>query len=601
MKLGSLIRRMTPYNIKKGILYLRHFGIQGFAVKLTERLDEGDVDYQEWLKKRELTEEERKRQRERKWDRPITISLVVPLYRTPEEYLRQMIESVLAQTYPHWELCIADGSQDGGECQRVVEEYAGKDGRIRYQMLEKNLGISGNTNAAMQMAKGEFLALFDHDDLLAENALYEVALAVERQPEADVIYTDEDKVTSDLKEYFQPHFKPDFAPDLLCSNNYICHLLTVRTQLAKQVGGMRQEFDGAQDHDFIFRCTEQARRVVHIPQILYHWRIHKGSTADNPMGKQYAVQAGKRAVEAHLKRMGLSGTVEPLKDLGFYRVTYQVQGSPLISIVIPNKDEKEMLERCLDSIRTLSTYENYEILIVENNSVTEEIRDYYKSLEKQKNIRVVEWERPFNYSAINNFGISQASGDYIICLNNDITVISPDWMQKLLANCQRPQVGAVGARLYFPDNTIQHAGIALGIGGVAGSLFVGMDRRRTGYMHKAVIQQNLSAVTAACMMFRKEIWEKAGGFTQELAVAFNDVDLCLKIRELGYLVVYNPDVEMYHYESRTRGPEDTEEKRRRFQSEIEYMRTHWIKYLKGGDPYYNCNLSLKQWDYSIRP
>lgn len=601
MKLGSLIRRMTPYNIKKGILYLRHFGIQGFAVKLTERLDEGDVDYQEWLKERELTEEERKRQRERNWDQPITISLAVPLYRTPEEYLRQMIESVLAQTYPHWELCIADGSQDGGECQRVVEEYAGKDGRIRYQMLEKNLGISGNTNAAMQMAKGEFLALFDHDDLLAENALYEVALAVERQPEADVIYTDEDKVTSDLKEYFQPHFKPDFAPDLLCSNNYICHLLTVRTQLAKQVGGMRQEFDGAQDHDFIFRCTEQARRVVHIPKILYHWRIHKGSTADNPMGKQYAVQAGKRAVEAHLKRMELSGTVEPLKDLGFYRVTYQVQGSPLISIVIPNKDEKEMLERCLDSIRTLSTYENYEILIVENNSVTEEIRDYYKSLEKQTNIRVIEWDRPFNYSAINNFGISQARGDYIICLNNDITVISPDWMQKLLANCQRPQVGVTGARLYFPDNTIQHAGIALGIGGVAGSLFVGMDRRRTGYMHKAVIQQNLSAVTAACMMFRKEIWEKAGGFTEELAVAFNDVDLCLKIRELGYLVVYNPDVEMYHYESRTRGPEDTEEKRRRFQREIEYMRTHWIKYLKGGDPYYNCNLSLKQWDYSIKP
>lgn len=601
MKLGSLIRRMTPYNIKKGILYLRHFGIQGFAVKLTERLDEGDVDYQEWKKKRELTEEERKRQRERNWDQPITISLIVPLYRTPEEYLRQMIESVLAQTYPHWELCIADGSQDGGECQRVVEEYAGKDGRIRYQMLEKNLGISGNTNAAMQMAKGEFLALFDHDDLLAENALYEVALAVERQPEADVIYTDEDKVTSDLKEYFQPHFKPDFAPDLLCSNNYICHLLTVRTQLAKQVGGMRPEFDGAQDHDFIFRCTEQARRVVHIPKILYHWRIHKGSTADNPMGKQYAVQAGKRAVEAHLKRMELSGTVEPLKDLGFYRVTYQVQGSPLISIVIPNKDEKEMLERCLDSIRTLSTYENYEILIVENNSVTEEIRDYYKSLEKQTNIRVIEWDRPFNYSAINNFGISQARGDYIICLNNDITVISPDWMQKLLANCQRPQVGVTGARLYFPDNTIQHAGIALGIGGVAGSLFVGMDRRRTGYMHKAVIQQNLSAVTAACMMFRKEIWEKAGGFTEELAVAFNDVDLCLKIRELGYLVVYNPDVEMYHYESRTRGPEDTEEKRRRFQREIEYMRTHWIKYLKGGDPYYNCNLSLKQWDYSIKP
>ena len=601
MKFSSVIRRMTPYNIKKGILYLRHFGLRGFAVKLTERLEEGDVDYQEWLKKRALTEEERKRQRQRDWSRPVTVSVIVPLYRTPEAYLRQMIESVQRQTYPHWELCIADGSQDGGACGRVVEEYAKADPRIRYRKLSENRGISGNTNAAMEMAEGAFLALFDHDDLLAENALYEVALAIEAQPEADLLYTDEDKVTSDLKEYFQPHFKPDFNPDLLCSNNYICHLLTVRTELARKVGGMRRDFDGAQDHDFIFRCTEQARKVVHIPKVLYHWRIHKNSTADNPMGKQYAVLAGARAVEEHLKRTGREGKVEPLKDLGFYRVRYQVQGNPLVSIVIPNKDEKETLERCLDSIRSLTTYGNYEIVIVENNSVTQEIREYYDSLKKWKNIRVLEWEKPFNYTAINNFGIEKARGEYVICLNNDITVITPDWIQGLLANCQRPEVGITGARLYFPDNTIQHAGIVLGIGGVAGSLFVGMDRRRTGYMHKAVIQQDLSAVTAACLMVRKEAWEKAGGFTEQLAVAFNDVDLCLKIRELGYLVVYNPDVEMYHYESRTRGPEDTEEKRRRFQTEIEYMRTRWIKYLKGGDPYYNCNLSLKQWDYSIRP
>lgn len=601
MKLASVIRRMTPYNIKKGFLYLRHFGIRGFAVKLTERLEEGDVDYQEWLRKRALTTEERKRQKEREWKHPVTISVLVPLYRTPELYLRQMIESVQAQTYPFWELCIADGSQDGGVCRAVVEEYTGKDSRIRYQELSKNAGISGNTNAAMQMARGAFLTFFDHDDLLAENALYEVALAIEKHPEADVLYTDEDKVTSDLKEYFQPHFKPDFNPDLLCSNNYICHLLTVRAALARKVGGLRGEFDGAQDHDFIFRCTEQAEKVVHIPKILYHWRIHKGSTADNPMGKQYAVLAGVRAVEAHMKRVGLNGTVEPLKDLGFYRIRYQVQGNPMVSIVIPNKDEKETLERCLESIRGLTTYDHYEILIVENNSVTQEIREYYDSLKKWKNIRILEWEKPFNYSAINNFGIEHAKGEYVICLNNDITVITPDWIQGLLSNCQRPQVGITGARLYFPDNTIQHAGIVLGIGGVAGSLFVGMDRRRTGYMHKAVIQQDLSAVTAACLMIRKEIWQQAGGFTEQLAVAFNDVDLCLKVRELGYLVVYNPDVEMYHYESRTRGAEDTEEKRRRFQREIEYMRTRWIKYLQGGDPYYNCNLSLKQWDYSIRP
>lgn len=601
MKFGSLMRRLTPYNIKKGFLYLRHYGLQGFAVKLTERLEEGDVDYQEWLKKRNLTPQERKAQRERVWKEPVTISVAVPLYRTPEEYLRQMIESVLAQTYPHWELCIADGSQDGGRCGKIVQEYAGRDSRIRYQALEENLGIAQNTNAAMKMAEGEFLALFDHDDLLAENALYEVALAIASKDGVDMVYTDEDKVTSDLKEYFQPHFKPDFSPDLLRSNNYMCHLLAVRRTLAEQVGGQRPEFDGAQDHDFIFRCSEQARAIVHVPKILYHWRIHKASTADNPISKQYAVAAGKRAVEGNLKRLGLKGTVEPLKDMGFYRVTYQVQGNPLVSIVIPNKDEKETLKRCLDSIREVSTYGNYEILIVENNSATREIWDYYREIENKNGIRILEWKKPFNYSAINNFGISHAKGEYIICLNNDITVITPDWIQKLLANCQRPEVGITGARLYFPDNTIQHAGIVLGIGGVAGSMFVGMDRRRTGYMHKAVIQQDMSAVTAACMMIRRDVWKQAGGFEEKLAVAFNDVDLCLKVRELGLLVVYNPDVEMYHYESKTRGPEDTEEKRRRFQTEIEYMRAHWIKYLKDGDPYYNSNLSLKQWDYSIRP
>lgn len=600
MKVSSILKRMTPYNIKKGVLYLRHFGISGFWVKLTERFEESDVDYQEWLKSHSLTEEERRAQRERSWDNPVKISVVVPLYQTPEVYLRQMIESVLNQTYPHLELCIADGSPEPAATRAVVESYAGKDSRVRYQVLESNRGISGNTNAAIEMAEGEYLALFDHDDLLAEDALYEVAKAIE-EGKPDLIYTDEDKVTEDLSEYFQPHFKPDFSPDLLRSNNYICHLLVVKKSLAREVGGLDGGFDGAQDHDFIFRCTERAERIVHIPRILYHWRIHRASTADNPISKGYAFEAGKRAVRAHLERTGLQGEVSALKDLGFYRVTYRVQENPLVSIVIPNKDEKETLERCLESIWSLSTYQNYEIILVENNSATEEILEYYRSIDGKKKVRVVYWEQEFNYSAINNFGVSQAKGDYVICLNNDISVITPGWIEELLGNCQRPEVGIVGARLYFPDNTIQHAGIVLGIGGVAGSMFVGMARKRTGYMHKAVIQQDLSAVTAACMMIRRDVFEKVGGFTEELRVAFNDVDLCLKVREAGYLVVYNPDAELYHYESKTRGAEDTEEKRRRFQMEIEYMRSHWMKYLKEGDPYYNKNLSLKQWDYSIKP
>lgn len=601
MKVTSILKRLTPYNIKKGLLYLRHYGISGFWIKLNDRFVESDIDYQQWLASRGLTEAERKQQRENSLAAAVTISVIVPVYETPEIFLRQMIESVRAQTYSRWELCIADGSRDTAATKRVAESYAAVDKRIRYQELEKNRGISGNTNAAMEMAAGEYLALFDHDDLLAEDALYEVAQAINSSQDVDLIYTDEDKVSADLQEYFQPHFKPDFNPDLLRSNNYICHLLVVRKTLAQAVDGFRSKFDGAQDHDFIFRCTEQAKGIVHIPKILYHWRVHQNSTADNPISKGYAADAGRRAVEAHLARQGLKAMVMERKDPGFYRVKYQVQGTPLVSIVIPNKDEKETLERCLNSIREKTTYSNYEILIIENNSTTTEIYDYYRCIDGRDGIRVLNWEREFNYSAINNFGISQAKGEFIICLNNDIAVITPDWVEELLANCQRKEVGITGARLYFPDHTIQHAGIVIGIGGIAGSLFAGMAKKRSGYLHKAVIQQNLSAVTAACLMIKKSVFDEVGGFEETLKVAFNDVDLCLKVRRAGFLVVYNPDVEMYHYESKSRGSEDTLEKQKRFQTEIEYMRCHWMHYLKNGDPYYNPNLSLKHWDYSIKP
>lgn len=601
MKLKSVMKRCTPYNLKKGILYLRHYGISGFLVKLTERFEESDVDYQEWRLKHSHTEEARKFQQQRKWENPVTISLVVPIYQTPEVYLRQMIESVLNQTYPHFELCIADGSGENGKPQEIVQSYAKSDKRIRYKHLSKNLGIAENTNAAISMAVGEYIALFDHDDLLEPDALYEVAEAIGKNREADVIYTDEDKVTEDLTEYFQPHFKPDYSLDLLRSNNYICHFFVVKKELADKVGGQNKEYDGAQDHDYIFRCCEAAHKIVHIPKILYHWRVHKASTADNPISKKYAFESGKRVIEAHLARTGTAAMVEPLKDMGFYRVKYEVKGNPLVSIVIPNKDETETLKRCLTSIREKTTYANYEIIVVENNSTTAEIREYYQSIDGNDGIRVVYWEEEFNYSAINNFGIHEVKGDYIICLNNDITVITPDWIEEMLANCQRKEVGITGVRLYFPDDTIQHAGIVIGIGGIAGSMFVGMARKRTGYMHKAVIQQNLSAVTAACMMICRDVFEAAGGFEEQLKVAFNDVDLCLKVRELGYLVVYNPDVELYHYESKSRGTEDTEAKQRRFQTEIEYMRRNWMKYLKDGDPFYNRNLSLKQWDYSLKP
>ena len=593
-KAGQIFKRLTPYNIKKGIRYLKHYGVRGFYARLLERFEEREVEYQEWYEKNKPSEEELARQRKKKWKEPVTISVLVPAYRTPEVFLRQMIESVLNQTYPHLELCIADGSGENISVEKVVKEYQAKDQRVRYQRLEKNEGIAGNTNAAIRMATGDYLALFDHDDLLAPNALFEVASTIEKD-KADVVYTDEDKVTSDLKEHFQPHFKPDFNPDLLCSNNYICHLFVVKRSLALKLGGQDPAYDGAQDYDFIFRCTEEAEKIVHIAKILYHWRVHQASTADNPTSKMYAFDAGKRAIEAHLQRIGAKAEVSHTKDLGFYRVKYQVQGNPKVS----NKDEKETLKKCLESIWQKTTYSNYEIILVENNSTTREIRDYYQELDGKNGVRVVYWDKEFNYSAINNFGISYAKGEYILCLNNDITVISPEWMEELLANCQRPEVGIVGARLYYPDNTIQHAGIVLGMGGCAGSLFVGLARSRGGYLHKAALQQDLSAVTAACFMVKKEAFEKVGGFEEKLAVAFNDVDFCLKVRHAGYLVVYDPYAELYHHESKTRGYENTEAKKRRFQEEIEYMRCHWMPDILR-DPYYNENLSLKASDYSLR-
>ena len=597
-KAGQIFKRLTPYNIKKGVRYLKHYGVKGFYARLLERFEEREVEYQEWYEKNKPSEEELARQRKKKWKNPVVISVLVPAYRTPEVFLKQMMESVLFQTYPYLELCIADGSGTDDSVEKVVKEYQKKDPRVRYRRLEKNEGIAGNTNAAIEMASGDYLALFDHDDLLSPNALFEVASAIEKE-KADVIYTDEDKVTSDLKEHFQPHFKPDFNPDLLCANNYICHLFVVKRSLALKLGGQDPAYDGAQDYDFIFRCTENAEKIVHVAKILYHWRVHQASTADNPSSKLYAFDAGKRAIEAHLARIGAKAEVSHTKDLGFYRVKYQVQGNPMVSIVIPNKDEKETLKKCLESIWKKTSYPNYEIILVENNSTTQEIRDYYKELDGKERVRVVYWDKEFNYSAINNFGISYAKGEYILCLNNDITVISPDWMEELLANCQRPEVGIVGARLYYPDNTIQHAGIVLGMGGCAGSLFVGLARSRGGYLHKAALQQDLSAVTAACFMVKKEVFEKVGGFEEKLAVAFNDVDFCLKVRHAGYLVVYDPYAELYHHESKTRGYENTEAKKRRFQEEIEYMRCHWMPDILR-DPYYNENLSLKASDYSLR-
>ena len=597
----NYLKKIRPYNIQKGFRYLKHYGLREFLVRLSERMEPEEVPYGPWFEKHKASREQLEKQRARKWDRTPLLSIVVPAYRTPEEFLEQMMDSLLAQSYENWELCIANGSPEDDRMQKVLREYTKKDSRIRVKNLEENLGIAGNTNAALAMASGEFVGLLDHDDLLAPNALYEVADRIVADEQTDVLYTDEDKVTTDLKEHFQPHFKPDFSIDLLRSNNYICHFFVVRRTLLEKTGGFRREFDGAQDYDFIFRCTEQAEKIVHIPEVLYHWRTHKESTADNPVSKMYAFEAGKRAIESHLERCREQGVVSHTKDMGFYRVDYPVQGSPLVSVVIPNKDHSDMLMRCVNSIKEKTTWKNYEIIIAENNSVQKETFDCYQKLQEDSRIRVITWEGEFNYSAINNFAVREARGEYLLFLNNDVEVISEGWMTFMLGNCQREEVGIVGAKLYYPDDTIQHAGTIIGIGGIAGHAFLNMPRSRTGYLHKASIQLNVSAVTAACMMMKRSVFESLQGFEERLSVAFNDVDLCLRTVQAGYLVVYLPWAQLYHYESRSRGAEDSEEKIRRFQGEIEFMRSRWIGLLKSGDPYYNKNLTLSKWNYSLRP
>ena len=604
------LKKLKPYNIQKGLRYLKHFGLKEFLVRLSERMEPEEVPYGPWYEEHRAKPEELERQRKQSlaWENfsggeesACVFSIAVPVFRTPAKFLCEMIESVRSQSFPFWELCLANADPEDREVAEILERYCREDRRIRVKNLKENKGISENTNAALAMARGEFVGLLDHDDLLAPDALYEMAARLEKDGGIDVFYTDEDKVTTDLSEHFQPHLKPDFNLDLLRSNNYICHFFVVRREIAERIGGFRPEFNGAQDYDFIFRCTEEAEKIVHIPRILYHWRVHSASTADNPASKMYAYEAGKRAIEGNLERSGVRGVVSLRPDYGFYDVHYPVQGEPLVSILIPNKDQKETLMHCIRSVLETSTWKNLEILIIENNSEQEETFACYRELEKDPRIRILTYPgKTFNYSAINNFGVQQAKGEYLLFLNNDIEVITPDWIEQMLGNCQRPEVGIVGAKLYYPDNTIQHAGIIIGIGGIAGHAFLGLARAKSGYLHKASLQMDYSAVTAACMMMKAEAFRKAGGFEEKLTVAFNDVDLCLRTVEQGWLVVYDPHVEMYHYESKSRGAEDSEEKLRRFQQEIEFMRTRWIRLLKDGDPNYNPNLTLSKWNYSLR-
>lgn len=600
-KAALLTEKVSKYT-KKGISYLRAHGLTGFTKKVAAKIRSQRIKpqpYEEWLKKHLPSQEALEEQRNYQFSVEPKFSIVVPLYKTPEDYLVSLVESLKKQTYTNWELCLSDGSGKDSPIEGLLEKIQKEEPRVKVISHDKNLQISENTNAAISIATGDYIAFADHDDELAPHALFECALAIERNPEIDAIYSDEDKMSMDGKAFFEPHFKPDFNIDLLCTVNYICHLFVVRKDLLETVGGLRSEYDGAQDYDFVLRIVEQAKNIHHIAKMLYHWRCHQNSTAENPESKRYAFEAGKRAIEAHYERIGVSAEVSHGEYLGLYRTRFIRSYDPLISIIIPNKDHIEDLKRCIDSIEEKSTYKNYEYIIVENNSTQEETFLYYKELERSNpKVRVVYWDGIFNYSAINNYGIQYAKGEYYLLLNNDTEIINPDCLEELLGYCMRKDVGAVGARLYYEDDTIQHAGVVIGFGGIAGHCFVQQPRGYSGYCHRIICAQDYSAVTAACMMVRKDVFEEVEGLTTELAVAFNDIDFCMKIRKAGYLIVYNPYAELYHYESKSRGLEDTPEKIERFNKEIATFARRWPEILKNGDPFYNCNLTLDSQDFS---
>ncbi len=598
-KIGRII---MPRKVRHALFIILHEGFSVFFQRLSAYRNRKRAEKLFVSRLLSPSQEMLREQREDSFARDICFSIIVPLYNTPKKYLIDMIESCQNQTYGNWELCLADGS-DGEHAYvgQIVRQMAERDHRIRYQALEKNGGISENTNAALEMASGDYIALLDHDDLLHPSALHEYMKAICEQG-ADFIYCDEMTFEGKLSHIVTLHFKPDFAIDNLRANNYICHFSVFSKELLHKAGMFRNEYDGSQDHDMILRLTEQARKIVHVPQILYFWRSHPASVASDINSKTYAIDAGKRAVLSHLERCGLQGSVESSWAFPtIFNVKYELREHALISIIVPNKDHVDMLSRCLASIIDKSTYENYEILVVENNSQEDLTFRYYDMLRTNPRMKVLYYEEEgFNYARINNFAAEQAGGEYLLFLNNDIEIITPEWMEEMLMFAQREDVGAVGAKLYYPDNTIQHAGVVVGMGAdrCAGSPHHRFARDNVGYIGRLCYAQDFSAVTAACMLVSRKVFHSVGGFDERFAVAYNDVDLCMAIREAGYKNIWTPCAEAYHYESVSRGYEDAPEKKERFQREVNLFQEKWKERLEQGDPYYNRNLTLDLPDFS---
>ncbi len=551
------------------------------------------------------SQQERRAQEETKFERMVKISILVPLWNTPENFLKEMLDSVQGQTYGNWELCLADGSDpDHAYVGEICQARAGEDGRIVYRKLAKNGGIAGNTNECCRMATGEYIGLYDHDDILHPSVLYEYVKVI-NEKNADYVYCDEATFKDgDINKMITMHFKPDYAVDNLRANNYICHFSVFSRKLLDGDELFRTKFDGSQDHDMILRLTDRAERIVHVPKLLYYWRAHAGSVASDINAKPYAVESARGAVADHLRKHGFSHfTITSTRAFEtIFKISYEIIGEPKISIVIANKDHAEDLRRCISSIVEKSTWENYEIVVVENNSETKEIFAYYEELQNNPRIRVVKYRGAFNYAKINNFGVGETIGDYILLLNNDTQVITVNWMEELLMYAQRDDVGAVGGKLYYADKTIQHAGVVIGLGAhrTAGHVHYKQKRENLGYMGRLCYAQNMTAVTGACLLVKKAAYMQVGGLDESFAVSLNDVDFCLKLRRAGYVNVFTPFAELYHYESASRGLDDRGEKAERYEAESARFREKWKRELEAGDPYFNPNFSLDKPDFSLR-
>jgi len=563
------------------------------------------LDYEEWIETVEIPSLPDKNDVAailETMQRPPVISVVMPVYNPAEIYLRACIDSVLEQSYPYWELCIADDKSPKEHVQRVLREYEAKDPRVKVVYRQQNGHISAASNSALEIATGEFVALLDHDDALPEHALLFMAQSIYNQPSTRILYSDEDKLNA-KGERFEPHFKSDWNPDLFFSQNYVSHLGVYHRDLLKKIGGFRLGVEGSQDQDLLLRCLPhvQADQIVHIPRVLYHWRTVEGSTALASGEKSYTTDAGIKALQDYFASRQLVVEVEAGRVPNTYRVRYPIpEPAPLVSLLIPTRDRRSLTETAVRSILEKSTYTNYEILILDNGSVENDTLEFFSQIQQEDHrVKVLAYDYPFNYSAINNFGARHAKGTIIGLINNDIEVINPDWLTEMVSHSLRPEIGCVGAKLYYPNDTLQHGGVILGIGGVANHSHKHFARSHPGYFARLICTQNYSAVTAACLLIRKEIFDAVEGLDEEnLKVAFNDVDFCLKVREAGYRNLWTPYAELYHYESISRGAEDSPEKIARFTGEVDFMKAKWGEQLEI-DPFYSQNLTKEREDFSI--